>query len=37
MIPKNICPECRDGKCFNCTNEAWDDEKDELTTCQCTH
>lgn len=29
-----VCPECRDGKCRNCTDEALNDE-DELVPCGC--
>ena len=36
MNPR-ICPDCRDGKCRNCTGAAWDDERDELSTCTCDH
>lgn len=32
-----VCPECRDGKCRNCTGAAWDDAADELTACGCRH
>jgi hypothetical protein len=31
----NICPECVQGKCRNCDGRAWDDENDELTSCEC--
>jgi hypothetical protein len=35
MELQNVCPECRAGKHANCTGEAWDEEADELTTCDC--
>lgn len=31
----NVCPECAQGKHRNCNGEAWDDVKDEVTTCDC--
>lgn len=30
-----ICPECRNGKHQNCDGQAWDEEADELTVCEC--
>jgi hypothetical protein len=30
-----VCPECRDGKHFNCTTGAWDDFTDTPTYCRC--
>jgi len=29
------CPDCEQGKCRNCTGEAWDTEKDEPCVCPC--
>jgi hypothetical protein len=29
------CPECRQGKCVNCTRQAWDDTFDTLVPCDC--
>lgn len=31
----NDCPECRQGKHGNCTNEALDPETDEIVPCEC--
>lgn len=31
----SICPECVAGKHYNCDGSAWDDELDEVTTCEC--
>lgn len=31
-----ICPECRDGKCPNCTGWSIDSE-DNIVDCRCTH
>lgn len=36
MIPVPICPECRDGKCRNCTGWALN-EDDEVVDCECPH
>ena len=33
----NICPECRNGKCVNCTGETLDEETEDFTPCTCTH
>lgn len=33
----NICPECRNGKHQNCTNEALDESTDEIVPCNCIH
>jgi hypothetical protein len=30
-----ICPECEQGKCRNCSGDAWDHERDEPTACTC--
>lgn len=27
------CPECRQGKPWNCDGTAWDNETDTVTTC----
>ena len=32
----HTCPECRDGKCRNCTGDAWCDYSDEPTECEHT-
>lgn len=29
------CPECRAGKCVNCSGQAWDHERDEPCVCPC--
>lgn len=29
------CPECRAGKCPNCTHESYDPETDEFGSCAC--
>jgi hypothetical protein len=34
MTPR-ICPECAAGKHINCTGEAWDNEADAPTECEC--
>jgi hypothetical protein len=31
------CPECRNGKCVNCTGEALDESADEIVPCECKH
>ena len=31
----SICPECRNGKHFNCDSTAWDDATDAPTACAC--
>lgn len=35
--PTWICPECKAGKHGNCDGTAWDDDKDDFTTCGCDH
>lgn len=30
-----ICPECRNGKHDNCQGDAWDNERDRPTICEC--
>ena len=30
-----ICPDCENGKHDNCTNEAYDFDKDEIVPCEC--
>jgi hypothetical protein len=32
-----MCPECRAGKCVNCTTVTLDPDKDEMGPCGCTH
>lgn len=32
-----ICPECRAGKCGNCTGMALDEVTEAWTTCTCKH
>lgn len=32
-----ICPECRAGKHGNCDGSAWDDLRDAITECGCSH
>lgn len=34
-VPR-ICPECAAGKHVNCSGDAWNDETDQIDTCQCT-
>lgn len=34
---RHVCPECEQGKHANCDGTAWDDAKDEPTSCTCTH
>jgi len=29
------CPDCEQGKCQNCTGEAWDNDADAPTVCPC--
>lgn len=29
------CPECRQGKCRNCTGASWDNDADVLVPCPC--
>lgn len=29
------CPDCEQGKCRNCTGEAWDNDADAPTACPC--
>lgn len=31
----HVCPECEQGKHDNCNGDAWDDQADELTSCDC--
>lgn len=31
--PRIMCPECRDGKPWNCHGTAWDDATDSETVC----
>lgn len=31
----NVCPECRQGKHVNCTDEAFDEVLDAVVTCDC--
>lgn len=33
-IPR-ICPECAQGKHRNCDGTAWNEQTDEIDTCQC--
>lgn len=37
MTERLRCPECRQGKCVNCTGHAWDDSTDTLVACLCGH
>lgn len=30
-----ICPECRNGAHKNCDGQAWDEDHDMLTVCEC--
>lgn len=30
------CPECRSGKCQNCTGDTLDPQLDEMVPCGCT-
>ena len=30
-----ICPECTQGKHPNCNGQAWDNQTDTLTICEC--
>lgn len=30
-----ISPDCRDGNHRKCNGEAWDEDADDLTDCQC--
>ena len=30
-----ICPECRNGAHRNCDGQAWDEDHDMLTLCEC--
>lgn len=32
-----ICPDCKAGKHHNCDGIAWDDDKDDFTSCGCDH
>lgn len=34
-MPKNVCPECRAGKCVNCTGWAINENTDEVVDCRC--
>ena len=29
------CPDCRAGKCMNCTRDTWDDAADAAAVCPC--
>jgi hypothetical protein len=33
--PRNVCPECRAGKCDNCLGDAWDVDEDVPVVCEC--
>ena len=30
-----LSPDCRDGKCAACTGDAWNNQTDEPTPCEC--
>lgn len=32
-----LCPECQQGKHFNCDGTAWDERTDARTECECRH
>ena len=32
-----ICPECKQGKHRNCTDQAWHPALDRLVACECGH
>lgn len=32
-----FCPQCIEGKCGNCDEQALDMETDEIVDCQCPH
>lgn len=35
IASRPVCPECKQGKCVNCSGQAWDTEADEPTDCRC--
>lgn len=35
MTAPTTCPECTAGKHGNCSGDAWDDEEDRPTICDC--
>jgi hypothetical protein len=35
MPPKNVCPECAQGKHINCDGQAFDDDSDAVVECGC--
>lgn len=34
-MPDILSPDCRDGKCAACTGDAWNNQTDEPTPCEC--